>query len=293
MRKRIEAYEEWVDIDWETYVTHGPGDAAAYTALLCRENPSTPLRIYACGGDGTLNEVVTGVMGHPNAQVTLYPSGSGNDFLRYFGTRGDFLDIDRLVEGTPLPVDVMRITVGRRPKAPIRYCINVCGIGFDAYVGRNMQRFKRWPVIGGKRAYNSSVVVSFFFNRKNHYRVRVDDNDFVDMPFLFCTLNNGRYEGGGFNGAPNALVDDAQLDIYCIHSMSLFRFFPLIKLYRQGLHTTSPRCEGIIDHCQGTYVEVSSAKPMPLIIDGEILMSDYYQVELLHNAIDFVVPKGL
>ena len=293
IRKRIESYEEWIEFDWETYVTTGPGDAAVYTSLLCQEHPDEPIRIYACGGDGTLNEVVTGAMGHPNVQVTLYPAGSGNDFLRYYGTKGDFLDIDRLIEGEPHAVDVMRIVVGRGEDAPVRYCFNVLGMGFDAAVGRNMQRIKRFPIIGGKHAYNTSVIFSFLFSRKNPYRVTVDGELFADKPVLFCTLNNGRYEGGGFCGAPFARNDDGLLDIYKIKPLSAFRFYSLVNIYRVGEHVDSPSCKDIIEFRQGTDVVIECPKRMPLIIDGEILMSDYYHVELLHNAFDFVVPKGL
>lgn len=293
IRKLIEAYEEWVDFDWETYVTTGPGDAAVYTHLLCEEHPQETIRLYACGGDGTLNEVATGAMGHPNAQVALYPSGSGNDFLRNFGEKGDFRDLDRLVNGAIMPIDVIRIVVGRGEDAPVRYCLNVAGLGFDGSVAYNMQKIKRWPVLGGKRAYDVAVLWTFLFARKHRAHIVVDGKPFDDTPFLFTTFCNGRYEGGGFNGAPLAKVDDGLLDIYRIHAIPIHRFPSLLALYRNGDHVDNPQCRDVIDFTQGTDVEIECPKPVPVTIDGEVLRSDYYRFELLHNALDFVLPKGL
>ena len=294
IQRRIESFQEWTGEDWEAYVTSAPGDAANYTAYVCQDHPDTPMRFYACGGDGTLNEVLSGAMGHANAQLALYPSGSGNDFLRCFGAKGDFLDFERLAEGTPTPTDVMRITVGQGPDAPVRYCINVCGLGFDAYVGRNMQRIKRWPIVGGKRSYVSSLVASFLFHRRSRCTVMVDGELFLDnAPFLFCTVNNGRYEGGGFCGAPNAMTDDGLLDIFRIKPVPILRFPSLVKLYHDGRHVDSPSAQDIFEFRQGTEVDITCRRPMPCVIDGEILLSDHYHVELLPKAIDFIIPKGL
>lgn len=292
--RRIEAYEEWAGLDWESYETTAPGDAAYYTSLLCQDHPNTPLRIYACGGDGTLNEVLSGAMGHPNVQLATYPTGSGNDFLRCFGSRGDFLDMERLVEGKPTPVDVLKLTVGHGDDAPVRYCINVCGFGFDAHVSRIMQRIKRYPLVRGKNAYSVALVIAFLFHRRSRCSVMVDGEPFfTEEPFLFCTLNNGRYEGGGFCGAPDALLDDGLIDIFRIRPVPLSRFASLVKLYHDGKHVVDPRAASFIQFRHGTEAEISARKPMPCVIDGEVLLSDFYRVELLHNAIDFVVPKGL
>lgn len=293
IKKHLEAYEEWMGLDWETYETTRPGDAAVFVSLLCKEHDNETIRVYACGGDGTLNEVVTGVMGHPNVQVAVFPAGTGNDYIRNFGAKSDFTDMDRLVEGTPCPMDVIKVTVGRGDNAPVRYCINYMGLGLDSYVESNMRKLKHVPVFGGKNAYRTASTLSFLRHSKNHYHVKVDDVDFVTGQSLLCTFNNGSYIGGGYFCAPFARPDDGVMDVYCIHSMSLPRFLPLIKHYRSGAFVDHPKCKGMFHYTKGTSIEVECKKPMPAMIDGELLMSDYYQVELLHNALDFVIPQGI
>ncbi len=124
-----------LDFDHEIYVTSAPGDATFYVQKYCKENPSKNIRFYACGGDGTINEVVSGIVGQPNTEMTCYPSGSGNDYVKYFGGSTEFLDIRRLVSGTVKQVDVMRVND--------RYALNVCNFGFDAIVCKTMIQVRR------------------------------------------------------------------------------------------------------------------------------------------------------
>ena len=79
-------------VDYTLYLTKGQGDATAYVRSYCREHAER-VRFYACGGDGTLNEVVNGLVGFPQASLGCYPSGSGNDFVKYYGGKQIFLNI--------------------------------------------------------------------------------------------------------------------------------------------------------------------------------------------------------
>ena len=83
--------------DCALYQTSGRGDATAFIKQYCTEHPTEQVRFYACGGDGTLNEVVNGVVGFENASVGCYPCGSGNDFVKYYGGKRCFFDLDALL----------------------------------------------------------------------------------------------------------------------------------------------------------------------------------------------------
>lgn len=293
VKAKLQAFEEWAELDWETYVTRGPGDATYYTQQLCEEFGNDEIRIYACGGDGTLNEVLSGIIGHPNVQLACYPSGSGNDYLKYYGAKSDFRDIDRLIEGEPHPVDVMKVTVGKGPNADVRYCINVVDIGLDAFVAQTMINVKRKPIIGGSNAYYTGVVKAALANRRNYYKITVDGEVVNDENLMMCTLCNGRYVGGGYMCAPLSKNDDGLIDIYKFKPISILHFMSLQNIYRKGEHVDHPKFRPIMDFYQGTDVVLECKKPMPLAVDGEMLLSDYYHIELLHNAFDFIVPKGL
>ena len=128
----------------EVYTTVAPRDATRFVRRWLDDHAGEAVRFYACGGDGTLNEVVSGVMAAKSdgrsVEVACYPCGSGDDFVRYW--QGvDFTDIAALVDGEAVPVDVMRLGD--------RYCVNTLNYGFEAEVCHTMATVRRVPLVGG------------------------------------------------------------------------------------------------------------------------------------------------
>lgn len=270
------------EIDHELYITCGPGDATEYVRRWCAEHPEDPVRFYACGGDGTINEVVSGLIGYPNAEVSCYPCGSGNDYIKYYGCKEDYLDIRRIVNGVPHTVDVMKVNN--------RYSINVCNFGFEAEVCRTMANVRRKPVIGGKRAYTTGIVRSLFTGRNNYCHVKVDGKELHDGKMLLCTLSNGRYVGGNYNCAPLSLNDDGLVEVCLFKPMALLKLVSLIKVYQKGQHLNNPKVAHLMKYCQGKVIEMESPTPFYVVIDGEIMFDTCFKVENLHKAITFVAP---
>ena len=110
------------------------------------------MRLYACGGDGTLNEVVNGAAGHPNAAVTHYAGGSGNDFVRIFSEPTAFTQLPRLLDSQAAEFDLIQCGKHR--------ALNVCSIGFDARIGTSVNRYTRLPFVTGSGAYVLSILVN-------------------------------------------------------------------------------------------------------------------------------------
>ena len=169
--------------DAEIYCTAGPRDATRFVASRCAEGGDETLRFYSCGGDGTLNEVVSGVMeacgGERKAEVACYPCGSGDDFVRYWQGR-DFTDIGALMRGSAVPVDVMRLGD--------RYCVNTLNYGFEAAVCHTMANVRRKPLIGGRMSYTTGIVASLAMGRRNRCRVTVDGEVWLDGVVLLPCL---------------------------------------------------------------------------------------------------------
>ncbi len=281
--QKVEAYaSNHPDFDYQIYVTQSPGDATRWTRQWCADHPDHPVRFYACGGDGTLNEVVSGIIGFPNVQVTVHANGSGNDYIKYYATHNDFNDLDRLVEGVPHPVDVMKVND--------RYSINVCNFGFDAMVCKIGNDVRRKPIIGGKHSYTTGIIRSIFTSRSNYVRMTVDGEPFYDGYMLLCTLGNGRYNGGNYMCAPLSKNDDGLIEINLFKRMSLFKFASLINEYSQGTHINRPDVQKLMHYRQGTLVEMASPDPFWLVIDGEILHSNHYRVQNIKHAVTFVSP---
>ena len=282
--QKVEAYASaHPDFSYQIYVTRSTGDATRWTRQWCADHPDHPVRFYACGGDGTLNEVVTGIIGFPNVQITVHANGSGNDYIKYYDSFEAFSDIARLVEGVPHPVDVMKVND--------RYSINVCNFGFDAMVCKIGNDVRRKPIIGGKHSYTTGIIRSIFTSRSNYVRMTVDGEPFYDGHMLLCTLGNGRYNGGNYMCAPLSKNDDGLIEINLFKRMSLFKFASLINEYSQGTHINRPDVQQLMQYRQGTLVEMTSPDPFWLVIDGEMLHTNRYRVQNIKHAVTFVSPR--
>jgi len=272
------------------HLTTSAGDATRFVHSWCSDHPGLPVRFYACGGDGTLNEVVSGAIGHPSAQVSCYACGSGNDYIKYYGTLADFTSIPRLVEGIPHPADVMQVSMPDSPSAALRYSINICNFGFDAMVCKTGNDIRRTPIIGGRHSYTTGIIRSLFTSRSNYVRMSVDGQPFFDGHMLLCTLGNGRYNGGKYMCAPLSLNDDGLLEVNLFRRMSLARFASLVGDYSRGTHIHRPDAQRLMLYRQATTVDIESPKPFWLVIDGEMLHASRYHVVNLRHAVTFVSP---
>ena len=130
-------------LDYAIHVSEKPGDCRA-TARRAAES-GEEVRLYACGGDGTLNEVVNGAAGFANAAVTHFPGGSGNDAIKIFSEPAAFTDLDRLLDAEEARLDLIRCNG--------MYALNILSIGLDARIGTDIARYKHLPFVTGKGAY--------------------------------------------------------------------------------------------------------------------------------------------
>lgn len=271
-------------VDYELYLTQAPGDATAYIRNYCHAH-TEPVRFYACGGDGTLNEVVNGAVGFSHASIGCYPCGSGNDFVKYYGGKKYFLDVEAIVNGQEEWIDLMR--VGNK------YSINATHFGFDSCVAQTMMNVRRKKLIGGKNAYTTGVVVGLMKAMKNDCKVTVD-GELLNPggKILLCTIANGQYVGGSFRCAPRSLDNDGLLEVCLVRPVSHFTFLSLMHFYTEGTHLGNPKFEKILEYRRGKSIRVEAPEGFVYAFDGELIRQRDFTVEVVPNAIRFAVPKG-
>ena len=266
-------------LDYEIRVSEYSGDCTR----IAREYAKTgeEVRLYACGGDGTLNEVVAGAAGYDNAAVTVYVGGSGNDFVKIFDDRDAFRDLDRLLDAETAEFDL--IDCNADP------AINICCVGLDSRIGAEMARFKRLPGVSGSLAYILSTVVNLFKGISEHYIVDVD-GERIDGEMTFICIANARYYGGGFYAVPDAEPDDGLLDILLVKKLHLWQIPGALAKYKAGRYKELGH---IARHIRTDRITIRCDKDSPVNLDGEIRMARNVQIRISDRKIRFFYPKGL
>ena len=266
-------------LDYEIRVSEYSGDCTR----IAREYAKTgeEVRLYACGGDGTLNELVAGAAGYNNAAVTVYVGGSGNDFVKIFDDRDAFRDLDRLLDAETAEFDL--IDCNADP------AINICCVGLDSRIGAEMARFKRLPGVSGSLAYIQSTVVNLFKGISEHYIVDVD-GERIDGEMTIICIANARYYGGGFNAVPDAEPDDGLLDILLVKKLHLWQIPGALAKYKAGRYKELGH---IARHIRTDRITIRCDKDSPVNLDGEIRMARNVQIRISDQKIRFFYPKGL
>jgi diacylglycerol kinase (ATP) len=271
-------------LDYEIYITRARGDATRFVKEWCSTH-GEKVRLYACGGDGTLNEVVNGMIGFKQASLTSYPCGSGNDFVKYYGGKQKFLNIDELILASEESIDLMKVSD--------RYCINVCHFGFDTCVAKTVAQLKRKKIIGGKNSYIAAGFYAFIRAMKSQCRIKVDGELIQDGDMFACNIANGSHVGGSFKCAPLAVNDDGYLEICLVKSVSRLRFLTMVKPFADGKLINNKKYEDCVVYRRGKVIEIDGPKGFGISLDGEVVYNSHFKVEVLEKAIKLAVPSAV
>ena len=273
------------------YLTKSPGDGENFVRETCEANRQEAIRFYACGGDGTLNEVVNGAFGFENAEVACVPTGSGNDFIRNFGVPAEnFSDIDRQLSGIAVAADLIRYRDSKKSPED-RYAANMVNIGFDCNVVATTEKVKKFPLIRGSFAYFISILIMLVRKKGEDLAVGFDDGSRHDGPVLLTAVGNGAFCGGGLKGVPLASVSDGLLDVCIIENVPRRILVSLLPKYAKGSYLDDSRAQGLITYKKCKSVAVKNAKESWLIcVDGEVIPVGEVRFEIVPAALKFSVP---
>ena len=278
-RARITAACEARGLDYRIALSQCPGDCTRLALEAAQSGEE--YRIYACGGDGTLNEVAFGAAGYPNAAVTVFSGGSGNDFIKIFDDPQAFFDLERLLDAEEATFDMIRCNDA--------LALNICCVGLDARIGRDAAYYKRLPLLGGFRAYLASVVVNLFRGISEHYVVDVAGHR-IDGRQTFVCVCNGRFYGGGFNPVPEADPADGMLDVLVVKHVPRLRIPGALTKYKAGRYK---ELTDLARYFRTDRVKVTCDRPSAINLDGEIRTETVVEFTVADEKLRFFYPKGL
>ena len=268
-------------LDVQCILTKKQGHATEIAQKLCQTGES--LRFYACGGDGTVNEVANGIIGYDNAAMTVIPVGTGNDFLKNFGDDMEkFRDAENLWDGPQFPMDAIDVNG--------RVALTIACSGIDARVARDVHKYSESPLLDGKGSYIYSLAVNFLFKGiGTHWTITLDDVT-TEGDWSLVSVCNGRYYGGGFMPVAEARMDDGVLNTLVVREVNRRTFLKFVGPYSRGEYAKFPEYA----HCScPKVVHIHSEKPdIVTCLDGESVVNSDVTIKLHDKKLNFFGPEG-
>lgn len=263
--RRAKDLDSDIEVMWTTHAGHAT-ELARAAASRCDV-------VCVSGGDGTVHEVVNGLMPDPVPMVVV-PSGSGNDFASLFGCPTTAEELYRTIaDGVGARVDVI--------DCGFRYCANSIGMGFEALV---TQKSLSIGWMRGLPLYLSATMRALWSYDCPNMTIRLDGADTLTGNRLLVSVGNGVRAGGGFYLTPDAWPDDGLIDICAVEALGRMQILRLLPTAINGGHTDKPS----VSMRRARSVEVSADRPFHMHIDGEYIGE---RTESLHFGIlDRVLP---
>jgi lipid kinase YegS len=261
----------------EVRVTWEAGDAARLTAIAVHDGVDV---VVAAGGDGTVSEVVAGLLtvdDSCNTAVAVLPFGTANDFATACGIpKGDPLAALKLAAEGP----VRRVDVG---KVNDRSFINVASGGFGAQVtAQTPAQMKK--VLGGAAYSLMGLVTAAKLTPYCGKLITPEGEEHGSM--ILMAVANGRLAGGGYQVAPKSLLDDGLLDVMVIVDVDIREFGVLLsELMNLGAETNRYAV-----YRQLKSFRIESEKPLNMNLDGEPVVAPSFDFQLLPQRVPFILP---
>lgn len=267
--------------DAQIWQTTRAGEATELAHRAAQEGANL---VVAAGGDGTLGEVLNGVMGS-GAKLGVLPLGTGNDFARCLGIGTHLINaLGVLKSGSFRAVDVGRVEISDKS----RYFLNIAGAGFDSRVAAriNEHRPRVLAKLGGTMAYLVACLSEMREFPLADFRLEVDGKR-VESRAVLCAIANASSYGGGMRVAPDADLEDGLFEICLIRELSRGAFLRAFPGVFSGKHVRHPA----VSMFRGAKVRLECEPKLPVLVDGDILGLTPASFEILPRAIEVMAPQ--
>ena len=235
--------------------------------------------VVAVGGDGTVHEVVNGLLRASSEGETIalgvVPLGNGDDFAKMIPPQttigGKVFDwhvaIEKINKGQTKLFDVARMS-GNQTRSDQynqpQYFMNGMDIGFGAQAALNFTKVPSF--LTGMTAYLAAIMKTLIDYRIPKIRIQIDDQEAFEQSTTMTAITNGRCFGSGFWVCPEAQVDDGLLDVMVTQSVGRLKILRLIPKIIKGTHVNEP----ILKNYKARRVDIKSQRPFVVEADGEI-----------------------
>jgi len=266
-------------LSFEEVYEDRPGAAVPLAAQAAREGYAI---VTVVGGDGTVHEVLNGVLAAPAAAqpaLAVIPGGTGNDFARGVGIPKDMVTAARLLLDR---AQRRRVDVGR---VNDRYYGTISGVGFDAEVAAEVNRWPKW--VAGTIVYTAGILKKLITYRCAPARITIDGDTVELSMFLLAAANTAWYAGGMYM-APHARPDDGRLEIILARDLTKAETLRILPQVFSGAHLRHPK----VSHRAGTEVRVESDIPLSIHADGETVGRVPAVFRTVPQALEVLVPAG-
>jgi YegS/Rv2252/BmrU family lipid kinase len=271
--KKIRRILREVGIEHKISITNAPGHATELTKSTCHDQDV----VVAVGGDGTINEVINGLIGG-KAALGILPLGSGNDFAKAIKVPQNIQKaIDILLKHNKRTIDIGKVKTTKyielqSNQTNERYFVNGVGIGFDALVAFESSKIK---IFSGLPLYIAALIKALSKYRAPDYVVKIDEIRLKNRFFLIA-IGNGISAGGGFYLTPNAQLNDSKFDVCYVDHVNLFQIIKIFPSVLKGLHGKFKQ----VHFTQANNIHVNSTERFYVHADGEIVGNLANEVEI-------------
>lgn len=256
---------------------------------IAREAAPRCERVVVLGGDGTLNEVVNGLVAddrpvNADALLGIIRYGTGGDFARGLGIPAKLEGaVDRLASGSPREVDVGKVTFRRHEGGEgVRYFINEGEIGMGAAASDRVNRSSKR--LGGRLSFLRATLITALSYRPHLVALSLDGAPAQRMLLTNVWLANGQYSGGGIRMAPRARLDDGLLDVVCIGKLSRLQTVIFLPKLRSGAFIDLPQ----VTYLTARRIEAESEVPVLIEVEGEAIGSLPATFELIGERLKVI-----
>ncbi|MDR7000511.1 diacylglycerol kinase family lipid kinase [Neobacillus niacini] len=287
---KIENQLKGEQIPYIAFFTDYPGHAKILAAQIAVRSKEQTI-IIAVGGDGTMHEVVNGVVHYNNITLGFIPGGSGNDFSRGFQLPSEpelaLKVLIRLIQ-KEAAVDIGKIV---RENQADCYFINNMGVGFDALISYEVNRSKIKSVLNkrslGRLVYVYFLLIKLFTYKRSTIQLSIDGKKHIFEHTWFVTVSNQPFYGGGMKIAPDAEPNDGVLDITVVHQLSRLKLLLVFISVFWGKHVLFKEVKSF----KGKNIFIQSSSPLYAHADGEHIGYVPLKIQLKSKALKIVTRK--